>query len=889
MKTNILHFLALFRASNAFSSSFYPGRHPAFNVKHRFYAPNFQLNMVASMKDLVTKKEPTFCIPLDKINLEDLPKVGGKTASLGEMIQKLSSLGVDVPGGFGVTSDAYDAVLDRYELRERLSLILKDIDVTNLDDLADRGRQARSMIINAGLPQEVSKQIHKAYEQICGENGSSKCSVAVRSSATAEDLPNASFAGQQASFLNVAGPSAVSQAVLECLASVFTDRAIAYRVHNGFDHMKIKGAVAVQLMVRSDLASSGVAFTLDPDTGFRDVVVITGSYGLGESVVGGKVEPDEVQVFKPSIDKAEDPIIKRSIGRKQTQIIYSREGSLTSDRRIKTIQTPESDQIKRCFTDEDAKKIAKWCVDIEKHYSEHHGHECPMDIEWAKDGISQKLYIVQARPETVRSRQKAGKFTRTSVPNHGECVIEGTAIGSDAATGKARVIERLEQISDMQPGEILVADMTDPDWVPAIRIASGVVTNRGGRTCHAAIVSRELGVPCIVGTKDAVEVMKTGQNYTIDCSTGNTGHVYDGEAEIQRVHFDVEHLPKPKTEVKLILGDPDAALSNAGLPVSGVGLVRQEFVVANHIGIHPMAVLHPELLTPEERDIIVKKAVNDNGSPKEFFIRKLAEGIGSIAAAFYPRPVIVRLGDFKSNEYRRLLGGEHFEPHEENPMIGLRGASRYLHPDFKEAFALECEALVYVRNKMKLDNVELMVPFCRTPEEGKAVIKELTAHGLKQGKNGLKVWVMCELPSNVFAIDEFAQVFDGFSIGSNDLTQLVLGVDRDSGELTALFDEDNSAVKTAIAAAIKGAHRNAREVGLCGQAPSDKPDFAAFLVNEGIDSISLTPDSVFEAIGIIADAEKKVQTEMQQQIKKALEEEVKEGISDKTTSVTTSP
>jgi pyruvate,water dikinase len=570
-------------------------------------------------------------------------------------------------------------------------------------------------------------------------------------------------------------------------------------------------------------------------------------------VVGGKVEPDEVQVFKTLLDKAADPIIRRSVGRKQTQMVYARE---IGNMRVKTIETNENDQEKRCFTDEDAIQLAKWCVTIEKHYSAHHGHSCPMDIEWAKDGLTQQLYIVQARPETVRSRQDAGNFVRTKVLSHGDCVIQGTSIGSDAATGKARVIQNLDQISDMQPGEILVADMTDPDWVPAIRIASGVITNRGGRTCHAAIVSRELGVPCIVGTKDATEKILTGESYSIDCSSGNVGHVYEGTAQIERTYINIEKLPKTKTEVKLILGDPDAALSNAALPVSGVGLVRQEFVVANHIGVHPLAVLHPEKVNGKDRVAILKKSVNDK-DPKSFFIRKLAEGVGSIAAAFYPRKVIVRLGDFKTNEYRRLLGGELFEPVEENPMIGLRGASRYVHPDFKDAFALECEALAHVRNNMKLDNVELMVPFCRTTEEGNAVIQELARNGLEKGKNGLKVWVMCELPSNVFAIDDFSKVFDGFSIGSNDLTQLILGVDRDSGELTSLFDEENIAVKTAIGNAISGAHRHGREVGLCGQAPSDKPSFASFLVEQGIDSISLTPDSVIEGIGIIADAEKK--------------------------------
>lgn len=796
-----------------------------------------------------------FCIPLDQIRLDEVPKFGGKTASLGEMIQELQPLGVDVPGGFGVSSDVYDAVLDRFELRERLQILLKDIDVSDLDDLADRGRQARQMIIQAGLPDDVRKSIEDSYKTMCQEAGAEKdCSVAVRSSATAEDLPNASFAGQQASFLNVVGGHHVADAVLECLASVFTDRAITYRVHNNFDHMAVKGAVAVQLMVRSDLASAGVMFSLDPDTGFRDVVVITGSYGLGESVVGGKVDPDEVQVFKPAIGKAEDPIITRRIGRKQTSIIY-RAG--VSHERTKTIETKRSDQTKPCFTDEDAKLLAKWCVDIENHYSELHGKDTPMDIEWAKDGLTGKLYIVQARPETVRSRQEQGALKQTVVTNQGPSVVEGTSIGSDAATSQVRVIENLADISTMKKGDILVADMTDPDWVPAIRMASAVVTNRGGRTCHAAIVSRELGVPCIVGTKDATDVLQTGKVYTVDCTQGNSGHVYEGKANIERTEINIDDLPKTNTKIQLILADPDSALAHSSLPVAGVGLVRQEFVVANHIGIHPNAVLFPDRVSDEAKEIIAEKAKNDP-SPEDFFVRKLSEGIGSIAAAFYPRPVLVRLGDFKSNEYCRLIGGEGFEPTEENPMIGLRGASRYVHPDFKDAFELECRALRHVRDKMGLDNVKLMVPFCRTVAEGKAVLDVLAKNGLKQGENGLEVWVMCELPSNVFAIDDFAKVFDGFSIGSNDLTQLVLGVDRDSADLASVFDEENPGVKTAISAAIAGAKRNGRQTGLCGQAPSDKPDFAAFLVEQGIDSISLTPDSVIGAIRIVADAEKKL-------------------------------
>jgi pyruvate,water dikinase len=822
-----------------------------------------RLNTKLAMASSIERSK--YCIPLENIRLDDLPKVGGKTASLGEMIQELKPLGVDVPGGFGVSSTAYDAVLDRYELRERLELLLHDVDVTNLDDLADRGRQARQMIVQAGLPPDVRKAVESAYDAMC--NGENVCSVAVRSSATAEDLPTASFAGQQASFLNVIGKTAVADAVLDCLASVFTDRAITYRVHNNFNHMSVKGAVVVQLMVRSDLASSGVAFTLDPDTGFRDVVVITGSYGLGESVVGGKVDPDEIQVFKPAIGKAKDPIIRRRIGRKQTSIVYTHG---VSHERTKTIITKEADQSKPSFTDTDAMKLAKWCVDIEKHYSKIHGHDTPMDIEWAKDGKTGKLYIVQARPETVRSRQNQNALTQTIVTKHGNSVIGGTAIGSDAASGKVRVIDRLEDIASMQPGDILVADMTDPDWVPAIRMASAVVTNRGGRTCHAAIVSRELGVPCIVGTRDATDKLKTGRKYTVDCSDGNSGHVWEGTAEIERTKINIDDLPQTKTKVKLILADPDAALAHSHLPVAGVGLVRQEFVVANHIGIHPNAVLFPDRVSDEAKEIINERAKNDR-SPQDFFIRKLSEGVGSIAAAFYPRPVIVRLGDFKSNEYCRLIGGENFEPDEENPMIGLRGASRYLHPDFKDAFELECRALHHVREDMGLDNVELMVPFCRTTDEAKGVLKVLEKNGLKQGEKGLKIHAMCEIPSNVLAIDDFSKYFDGFSIGSNDLTQLVLGVDRDSGDLAEVFDEDNPAVKTAISLAISGAARNGKPAGLCGQAPSDKPEFAAFLVEQGIDSISLTPDSVIGAIRIVADAEKKLM----------LEDEIMDSVGDK--------
>jgi pyruvate,water dikinase len=786
-----------------------------------------------------------FCVPLEDVSLDDLDRVGGKTASLGEMIQSLSAVGVRVPGGFAVTAAAYDAVLDQGDLRASLRRLFEGFDEKQLADLARRGAEARSLIRGAGLPAELAAAIDDAYAGLGDEP-----SVAVRSSATAEDLPHASFAGQQASFLNVQGAARLREAVLDCLASVFTDRAITYRVHHGFDHFAIKGAVAVQRMVRSDLACAGVAFTLDPDTGFREVVVLTGAWGLGENVVAGRVDPDEVQVFKPKIDVAEDPIISRSIGHKQTRIVYARRGGATT----KTLPVSRHDRERRCFSDAEAVQLARWCVAIEKHYSSRRGQPTPMDIEWAKDGESGELFIVQARPETVRSRQSSDVIARVRVSGEGELVLTGAAIGSDAGFGKARVITHPDRLPEFQAGEVLVADMTDPDWVPAIRVASAVVTNRGGRTCHAAIVSRELGVPCIVGAQDATERLAEGEVYTVSCAHGSRARVTRGAAEIERDEVSLESLPRTRTKVMAIVANPEAAFLHASLPVAGVGLVRQEFVVANHIGVHPMACLHPERLDESARER-VEEAASQDADPAAYFVRRLREGVGTLAAAFYPRPVIVRLGDFKSNEYRRLIGGETFEPIEENPMIGLRGASRYLHPDFAGAFELECRALAQVRGSMGLDNVHLMVPFCRTADEGRQVVEALEGHGLVRGESGLQLWVMCELPSNVMALDEFAEVFDGFSIGSNDLTQLVLGVDRDSAELSHLFDESQSAVKRTIAKAIADAKKHGRPIGLCGQAPSDKPEFAAFLVEAGIDSISLTPDAVFRAISVIARAE----------------------------------
>jgi pyruvate,water dikinase len=786
-----------------------------------------------------------FCLRLDEVALEDLAQVGGKTASLGEMIRALGVRGVRVPGGFAVTAEAYDAVLNQDGLRARLRELFADFDETQLADLAARGKRARDMIRAAGLPPEVATAIDEAYGALPGAP-----SMAVRSSATAEDLPHASFAGQQASFLNVQGAARVREAVLDCLASVFTDRAISYRVHQGFDHFAIKGAVAVQRMVRSDKASAGVAFTIDPDTGFRNVVVITGAWGLGENVVAGRVDPDEVQVFKTTLDRVEDSILSRSVGQKQTRIVYAQRGAATT----RTLAVSQADRRRRCFSDDEAIQLARWCVAIEEHYSEHHGRPTPMDIEWAKDGETGEIFIVQARPETVRSRQSSNALTRVEVQGAGELVLTGTAIGTDAGTGPARVISDPSDLPEFQAGEILVADMTDPDWVPAIRMASAVVTNRGGRTCHAAIVSRELGVPCVVGAERATDGMVTGQTYTVSCAHGTRARVTKGGAEILRHELRLDSLPTLRTQVMAILADPQVAFAHASLPVAGVGLVRQEFVVANHIGIHPLAALNPEHLDEEARDVVFERSALD-ASPADYWVRRLSEGLATLAAAFHPRPVIVRLGDFKSNEYRRLIGGVEYEPVEENPMIGLRGASRYLHPRFAPAFELECRALRHVRKSMGLHNVHLMVPFCRTAEEGRAVVDALAENGLTQGEDGLQVWVMCELPSNVWALDEFAAVFDGFSIGSNDLTQLVLGVDRDSAELSHLFDESDTAVKRAIASAISQAKQHGKPIGLCGQAPSDKPEFAGFLVEAGIDSISLTPDAVLRALAVIAEAE----------------------------------
>jgi pyruvate,water dikinase len=790
-----------------------------------------------------------YCIPFDALDLDDVPLVGGKTASLGEMVQTLGAHGIRVPPGFAVTADAFAAVLDRSDTRARLKALLRGLDVTDTAELARRGHAARELVVAAGLPDEVVQPVRAAYREMAAAHGKDP-SVAVRSSATAEDLPQASFAGQQATHLNVRGEAALLRAISDCFASVFTDRALVYRELNGFDHFAVRGAVAVQLMVRSDRGAAGVAFTLDPESGHREVVLVTGAWGLGESVVAGRVDPDEVWVFKPTLDRAADPILRRRIGRKESRIVYARRGAATTQ----VVPVAEADRLRRSFSDEDAITIARWAVAIEAHYSSRHGRATPMDIEWAKDGVTGELWVVQARPETVQARADEGRLVRFEVGAEAPPLVRGTAVGSSVGVGPVRVIASVDDLPSFREGEVLVAEMTDPDWVPVLRRASAIVTDRGGRTCHAAIVSRELGVPCVVGTGNATRALKTGTEVTVSCATGTRGEVFEGRVPVMRNETRIDDLPAVETKLMLILADPDRALEHARLPVAGVGLVRQEFVAANHIGIHPLAALHPERLDSDTRARVLEAAAG-HPDPASFWVARLAEGIGTIAAAFWPRRVIVRLSDFKSNEYRRLLGGEPFEPVEENPMIGLRGASRYAHPMFAEAFELECRALRHVRVEQGLDNMELMVPFCRTPDEGRRVLERMASHGLARGEGGLRVWVMCEIPSNVVLVDRFSEIFDGFSIGSNDLTQLVLGVDRDSELLADLFRERDEAVMRSISAAIRGAHAAGRPIGLCGQAPSDDPEFARFLVDERIDSISLNPDAVLRAWAVVADAE----------------------------------
>ncbi|MDY6893188.1 MAG: phosphoenolpyruvate synthase [Chloroflexota bacterium] len=778
----------------------------------------------------------------EEIKIEDIHVVGGKNASLGEMYRELTNKGVKIPNGFAITAEAYRYILRSAGILGQLKDTMADLDKSDVANLAKRGRKARHLILSSGIPDDLWGEITTAYDRLCEEYGPDT-DVAVRSSATAEDLPTASFAGQQETYLNIRGHHALKEACAKCFASLFTDRAISYRIDNNFDHFRVALSIGVMKMVRSDLATSGVMFTLDTETGFRDVVFITGSYGLGENIVQGAVNPDEYYVFKPTFRKGYRAIIRKNLGNKSIKMIY---GLGDSKMLTRNVEVPEADRRRFCITDDEVLTLAGYAIMIEEYYSKKAGETRPMDIEWAKDGVTGDLFIVQARPETVQSQKARDVLETCHLDEKGRILAIGKSVGEKIATGKARVIPDVAHLSSFNPGEILVSDTTTPDWEPVMKTAAAIVTNRGGRTCHAAIVSRELGIPAVVGTQDATEKIHTGQEVTVSCAEGDQGIVYEGICPFHVDQISIEALQRPRTQIMMNLGNPDEAFSLSMIPNDGVGLARMEFIINSYIRIHPMALVHPEKVTDPAVQSKINELTFGYASKEDYFVEKLAHGVGTIAAAFYPKPVIVRLSDFKTNEYASLIGGHYFEPQEENPMIGFRGASRYHHERYSEAFSLECRAMKSIRDEMGLTNLIIMVPFCRRVKEGEEVLSEMAKNGLKRGENGLEVYVMCEIPNNVIMIDEFSKLFDGFSIGSNDLTQLILGVDRDSALVAHDFDERDPGVMKMIAMAIQGAKRNQRHSGICGQAPSDYPEFAEFLVKEGIESISLNPDSVMK-------------------------------------------
>jgi len=777
----------------------------------------------------------------EEIRAEDIPFVGGKNASLGEMYQALTPQGVKIPNGFAITAEAYRYFLREAKIDSKIHEILNDLDTDDLDNLRQRGRHVRHAILGAALPTDLANLILIAYQEL-SEELPGPADVAVRSSATAEDLPDASFAGQQETYLNVQGDLSLLDTCKRCFASLFTDRAISYRVHKGFDHSQIALSIGVQQMVRSDLAASGVLFTIDTETGFSEVVLINASYGLGENVVQGTVNPDEYYVFKPTLKQGFRPILHKISGSKEFKLIYDIGGS----KMVKNVPVSLEDRSHFAITDEEILTLARWGCIIEDHYSAKKGRPCPMDIEWAKDGKTGELFIVQARPETVQSRKDPDTLEAYRLAQRGRVLVQGRSVGEKIGQGPVRVIKHVEHLQDFREGDVLVTDKTDPDWEPIMKRASAIVTNRGGRTCHAAIVSRELGLPAIVGTERATEVLKDGQMVTISCAEGDTGFIYEGKLPFKVERVPLKNLGRPKTQVMMNVANPEEAFSLSFIPNDGVGLAREEFIINAFIKIHPLALLEYEHLEDESVKTKIDLLTSAYTDKTQYFIDKLAQGVGMIAAAFFPKDVIVRMSDFKSNEYANLIGGRAYEPTEENPMIGFRGASRYYDPRYRKGFALECQAMKKVREDMGLTNVKLMIPFCRTVEEGKKVLAEMKKHGLQRGEKDLEVYVMCEIPSNVILAEEFAEIFDGFSIGSNDLTQLVLGVDRDSEIVAHVFDERNPAVKTFIAHVIKAAKAKGRKIGICGQAPSDYPEFAEFLVEQGIDSISLNPDAVLK-------------------------------------------
>ncbi|CAG9417570.1 phosphoenolpyruvate synthase [Providencia alcalifaciens] len=776
----------------------------------------------------------------NQLGMNDVDRVGGKNASLGEMITNLSDLGVSVPNGFATTAQAFNDFLEQSGVNQRIYNLLDETDIDDVNQLAVAGAQIRQWVIDTPLTQALEQDIREAFLQL--SEGEAEASFAVRSSATAEDMPDASFAGQQETFLNVQGIDAVLVAIKHVFASLFNDRAISYRVHQGYDHRGVALSAGVQRMVRSDLASSGVMFTIDTESGFDQVVFITSAYGLGEMVVQGAVNPDEFYVHKPTLQNNKPAIVRRTLGSKKLQMVYA--DSKEHGKQVKIEDVPEALRNRFSLADHEVEELARQALQIEKHYGR------PMDIEWAKDGHNGRLYIVQARPETVRSNQQV--MERYQLKGQGQVLVEGRSIGHRIGAGSVKVIHNLSEMDRIQPGDVLVTDMTDPDWEPIMKKAAAIVTNRGGRTCHAAIIARELGIPAVVGCGDATERLKEDQEVTISCSEGDTGFVYDGKLDFEIHSSEVDNMPDLNVKIMMNVGNPDRAFDFACLPNEGVGLARLEFIINRMIGVHPRALLEFNAQTPELQAEIRNMMVGYD-DPVEFYVSKLTEGISTLAAAFWPKRVIVRLSDFKSNEYANLVGGDIYEPKEENPMLGFRGAGRYVSDSFRACFALECEAVKRVRNKMGLTNVEVMIPFVRTVAQAESVVAELAKHDLKRGENGLKVIMMCEIPSNALLADQFLEHFDGFSIGSNDMTQLTLGLDRDSGVVSELFDERNDAVKAMLSMAIKAAKRQNKYVGICGQGPSDHQDFAQWLVDEGIDSLSLNPDTVVKTWLTIAE------------------------------------
>ncbi|MFT5658554.1 MAG: pyruvate,water dikinase [Gammaproteobacteria bacterium] len=793
-----------------------------------------------------------------EIGIDDVPSVGGKNASLGEMYQNLTAEGVRVPNGFAVTVAAYHAVLNQNNAWQQLHTVLDGLVADDVTDLQARGERARAIVYGCELPGDLSAQILTAYAQLKQQYGEN-ISLAVRSSATAEDSAEASFAGQNETFLNISSEQDLLDAYKRCLASNFTDRSIHYKYDNDFDLFKVHLSVVVMKMVRSDIGTSGVMFSLDTETGFKDVVFINAALGLGENIVQGTIDPDSFYVHKPTFGQGYRAVLKRQLGSKEKKMVFNTalDSADSTNEYTRNIDTSIEERNHFCISDEDVMQLADYAIKVENHYSKQAGFTKPMDMEWAKDGEDGLLYIVQARPETVESQKKGNMLEIYHLQQKSDILARGKAVGTRIGTGNVRVINDVKLLSDFQPGEVLVADTTAPDWEPVMKTAAAIVTNRGGRTCHAAIISRELGVPAIVGAGNATEVLNKPQAVTVSCAEGEVGNIYAGVLDFEIQQTDLSQLAQPKTEIMMNLGNPDQAFSLASLPVDGIGLARLEFIINEYIKAHPMALIHPEKVDEATAARIAAISIA-HGDPKDFFVKTLSEGVATIAAAVYPKPCVVRLSDFKSNEYATLLGGSFFEPEEDNPMIGFRGASRYTHPDYAEGFALECAALKRVREEMGLCNVKLMIPFCRRVEEAERVLAAMASHGLKRGDNGLEVYMMCEIPNNVIQIDAFAQLFDGFSIGSNDLTQLTLGVDRDSDIVAFDFDERDPGVKEMIRLAVAGAKRNSRYVGICGQAPSDYPEMAEFLVEIGIDSMSLSPDRVLATIQSVLEVEQRL-------------------------------